>query len=132
VSATLPVPGIASGSVRILLRLEAAAVLVASVVAYRQAGGGWGFFALLFLAPDLSMIGYLAGPRAGAINYNAVHSYVGALGAVAVAWYAAPSWLPAALVWVAHIAWDRAIGYGLKYPDRFGHTHLGLVGRARA
>ncbi len=124
--------GTAEGGIRVLLRLEAAVVLIVTLLLYHNAGGGWGLFALLFLVPDLSALGYLANPRAGAIAYNAAHTYIAAIGAVALAWYTAPALVPAALVWVAHIAWDRAIGYGLKYPDQFGHTHLGLIGRARA
>jgi Domain of unknown function (DUF4260) len=30
-----------------------------------------------------------------------------------------------ALVWLAHIGLDRLLGMGLKYNDRFTHTHLG-------
>jgi len=32
--------------------------------------------------------------------------------------------LPVALIWIAHIAIDRAIGYGLKYGERFKSAHL--------
>jgi hypothetical protein len=41
----------------------------------------------------------------------------------------APVRLLIAIVWAAHIAMDRAFGYGFKYPDAFGHTHLGIVGK---
>ncbi len=43
------------------------------IVLYAFAGGSWWLFALLILAPDLSMLGYLAGPRVGAVAYNAFH-----------------------------------------------------------
>jgi hypothetical protein len=33
------------------------------------------------------------------------------------------------LLWLAHIGMDRAFGFGLKYPDSFRHTHLGVIGR---
>jgi hypothetical protein len=62
---------------RLLLHLEAAAVLVASVFVYRKNGGGWLQFALLFLLPDLSKIGYDRNARLGAITSNAVHTYGG-------------------------------------------------------
>lgn len=80
---------------------------------------------MLALAPDLSMLGYLAGPRPGSRVYNAAHTYVGpiALGAVGVV-AAAPLATSVALVWAGHIGADRAIGYGLKYPTAFGDTHL--------
>jgi hypothetical protein len=64
---------------RPLLHLEGAAVLVLSVLAYHWNHGSWGLFALLFLVPDVSMIGYFVNPRVGAITYNAVHTYVGPL-----------------------------------------------------
>ena len=35
-----------------------------------------------------------------------------------------------ALIWIAHIGLDRALGYGLKYATGFGDTHLGRIGRA--
>lgn len=122
--------GSAGGSVRLLLRLEGLAVLALSVAAYAQFGAGWGWFALLFLLPDLSFFAYLAGPRVGALAYNAAHSYAGPLALLAAAMLGAmPALLAIALVWCAHIGFDRALGYGLKYTSGFGHTHLGPIGR---
>ena len=124
------VPGSASGGVRLLLRAEGLMVLAASVAAYAQFGAGWGWFAALFLLPDLSFLAYLAGPRWGALAYNAAHSYLGAVGLLAVGVLgASPMLLAAALVWCAHIGFDRALGYGLKYAAGFGQTHLGRIGR---
>jgi hypothetical protein len=37
---------------------------------------------------------------------------------------------PLALIWLAHIGIDRALGYGLKYASGFGFTHLGRIGPA--
>ena len=124
-------PGSAAGSVRSVLRLEGLAVLAFALAAYAQWGAGWGWFALLFLLPDLSFAAYLAGPRVGAAAYNAAHSYTGALALLALGVLAAlPSALAVALVWCAHIGFDRALGYGLKYAAGFGQTHLGRAGRA--
>ena len=80
---------------------------------------------LLALAPDLSMLGYLAGPRIGAATYNVVHTYalpvlLGGFGA----WTESPLLIQVALVWAAHIGADRVAGYGLKYPTGFKYTHL--------
>ena len=120
-----------AGGVRALLRLEGAVVLVASLAAYAQFGAGWGVFALWLLVPDLSLLGYLAGPRAGAALYNAAHSYVGPVALLALGVLAAMPWAVAGgLIWCAHIGLDRALGYGLKYASGFGHTHLGRIGRA--
>jgi hypothetical protein len=38
--------------------------------------------------------------------------------------------LVASLIWFAHIGCDRALGYGLKYSQGFGYTHLGRIGKA--
>ena len=119
-----------TGGPRVVLRVEAAVVLVAALAAYAWQGGSWGWFAVWFLTPDLSMLAYLAGPRVGAVSYNAAHSYVGpgALVALAVAGSAHPAVL-AAIIWVAHVGFDRMLGYGLKYGSAFGDTHLGRIGR---
>ncbi|MBA4329909.1 MAG: DUF4260 domain-containing protein [Polaromonas sp.] len=123
--------GSADGGVRTLLRLEGLAVLALATAAYSEFGAGWGWFALLFLLPDLSLFAYLAGPRAGAVAYNAAHSYAGPLMLLALGVLAAmPGLLAIALVWCAHIGFDRALGYGLKYACGFRQTHLGPIGRA--
>jgi Domain of unknown function (DUF4260) len=110
---------------RPLLHLEGAAVLTASLFAYRWSHGSWLQFTLLFLVPDLAMLGYLAGVRVGAITYNAVHTY---LGPIALAAYSFESNRLAvfslSLIWIAHIGLDRMLGFGLKYPTRFKDTHL--------
>jgi len=120
-----------SGNVKSLLRLEGLVVLVVAALAFAQMSGDGRLFALLFLVPDLSMLGYLAGPRLGAIAYNAAHSYVGPLLLTGIALSTAPAVMPFALVWAAHIGFDRMLGYGLKYAVGFGATHLGLIGKAR-
>jgi hypothetical protein len=118
-----------NGGVRLLLRAEGLVVLAASLAAYAQFGASWGWFAALFLLPDVSFLAYLAGPRWGALAYNAAHSYLGAVGLLAVGVLgASPMLLAAALVWCAHIGFDRLLGYGLKYGAGFGHTHLGRLG----
>ncbi len=119
-----------TGMPLILLRVEGAAMLAAALYAWHLTGGSWLTFGLLFFTPDLAMLGYLAGPRAGAIAYNLVHSYaivalIGAIGLIA----GSPMALAAALILAGHIGFDRMLGYGLKYPDAFGHTHLGKLGK---
>ncbi len=125
----------AVGGVRSVLRLEAATVLGAALWGYSRFDLGWPMFALLFLVPDLSMLGYLAGRRIGAASYNLAHSYATPviLAAAALGLHM-PNLntlaLPALLIWVAHIAIDRLLGFGLKYFTAFGDTHLGRVGKA--
>lgn len=119
--------GAASGGVKWLLRLEGFALLAASAAAYAWLGGGWGAFALLFLVPDLGMLGYLAGPRPGAMAYNALHITALPLALGVLAAWLAPNLLPYACIWLAHIGFDRALGYGLKYGAGFKATHLGSL-----
>jgi hypothetical protein len=120
-----------AGAPRALLRLEGLFVFVLSVALYARIGESWWLFAVLFLAPDLSFLGYLAGPRVGAIAYNAVHMTAGPV-LLALVGLLAP-YQPAVaigLIWLAHCGIDRALGYGLKYEAGFGFTHLGRIGRA--
>ena len=119
-----------TGSVRTLLRLEAAGVALLLVVLYARSGASWWLFVVLFLAPDLGFLGYLGGPRIGAAVYNALHVTAvpaGLGGAALLAGW--PLGVALALIWGSHIEFDRALGYGLKYPTRFGDTHLGRIGR---
>jgi Domain of unknown function (DUF4260) len=124
------VGGSASGGVRSVLRLEGAAAFSAAIALYGHAGFPWLAFAVLFLGPDLSMLAYLVGPRAGAFAYDFVHTYALAL-PLAVAGFAVGSIVASALalIWIADIGFDRMLGYGLKYRSGFGDTHLGRIGR---
>jgi hypothetical protein len=106
----------------LLLRLEAAGVLAGCMALYATLHYRWILFAVLFLAPDLAMIAYKAGVRAGATAYNAVHTYLWPLVLVIF-----PATRPYALIWGAHIAFDRLLGFGLKYPTNFKDTHLQRV-----
>ena len=106
---------------------------VVSAGLYARTGAHWWLFAVLWLTPDLSMLGYLAGSCWGARCYNAVHSYVvpGVLALSGIVLHA-PMVLPIALIWANHIGVDRLMGYGLKYSDGFGWTHLGRLGKRAA
>ncbi len=112
----------------ILLRLEGAALLAASLYVYSGTGKGWWWFAALFLWPDLPMLAFLKSPQLGSAMYNLVHNEALPIaGALAALHYSIPSGIPFCAVWLAHIGWDRAIGYGLKYPTFFKDTHLQRV-----
>jgi hypothetical protein len=122
--------GRVAGGVRLVLRGEGLALLGCAAAAYGRVGGDWKQFAILFLVPDLSFLGYLFGARAGAAAYNTMHSTILplALGAFGVAAANALA-IQLALIWLAHAGFDRALGYGLKYGSGFGVTHLGRIGR---
>jgi Domain of unknown function (DUF4260) len=122
--------GSVTGGLRTLLRLEGLTLFAGMTLLYAIWGGSWWIYAILFLAPDLSFAGYLGGPRAGAIIYNAAHSYmVPVTFMVTGLAMASPLVLSIAMIWMAHIGFDRALGYGLKYGTGFGFTHLGRIGR---
>jgi hypothetical protein len=104
IPAQLPSP------VRYILRMEGLAVAAVSAVLYARTGASWWLFAALWLAPDLSMLGYLISPCRGARIYNAFHTYT----------------VPIVLIWTNHIGVDRLLGYGLKYSNGFGWTHLSI------
>lgn len=103
---------------------------VALLICFSLSDGPWLLFAVLVLVPDLSMLGYLLGPRIGAAAYNAAHMLVGPA-ILAVLGLAAgndpATWI--AIIWLFHVAFDRALGYGLKLPTGFRDTHLGRIGR---
>jgi len=124
--------GFVQGGVRATLRVEGLTTLAVAVTAFAGLHPSWWLFAALFLVPDVSFLAYLANPRAGALAYNALHSYIAPLLLGLIAHFAQASLLlPIALIWVAHIGFDRAVGYGLKYESAFGNTHLGYKGRLR-
>jgi hypothetical protein len=131
-SDTAETTGAASGGVRTLLRLEGLALFTGMTLLYGVWDGSWWVYAILFLAPDLSFAGYLAGPRAGAVIYNAAHSYMAPMTLMTTGFaLSAPLVLSIAMIWLAHIGIDRALGYGLKYFAGFGFTHLGRIGKVR-
>ncbi len=111
-----------------LLRSEELAMFGASLFAFSSTSFAWWWFLVLILAPDIGMIGYLKGPRAGAFSYNLFHHkgiavllYLGGI-------YAAMPWLElAGIILFGHASMDRILGYGLKYSKGFDHTHLGRI-----
>ncbi|MDB5795645.1 MAG: hypothetical protein JWR25_2024 [Noviherbaspirillum sp.] len=122
--------GEVTGGVRVVLRLEGLVVLCAAILAYSKYGNGWATFAIYFLMPDLSFLGYLAGPKVGAFTYNCAHSYIGAVVFLSAGiLLSLPLLLTIALIWCAHIGFDRVLGYGLKYQTGFGFTHFGRIGK---
>lgn len=116
--------------VRPWLRAEGAATLGAGLAGFLFLGLPWWAFLLLLIVPDVSMVGYVRGPRLGAFLYNVAHDLATglaiaggglAIGSVALA--------AAGAILVAHSGMDRMMGYGLKLPTSFQDTHLGRIGR---
>jgi Domain of unknown function (DUF4260) len=113
---------------RLLLRVEGAAAAAAALLVYFHHGHTWWLLVLLILVPDLTFLGYLGGPRIGAAFYNSAHTYTVPLALAAMGDFAqSGAAIAVALVWIVHVGGDRALGYGLKYPTAFKHTHLDRV-----
>lgn len=111
-----------------VLRLEEAAEALVAVLIFAHLPFAWWWLPALFLLPDLSMLGYLAGPRAGAFCYNVAHHKALALGALALGWWLRNDAVQlAGTVLLFHSAFDRVMGYGLKYATGFRDTHLGTL-----
>ncbi len=113
---------------KLVLHLEGGLILALALFFYARSGQSWLLFLILLLAPDLSALGYLAGPRIGSAVYNSFHTYLAPGILLAIGYFSAwPLGIAVALIWIAHIGGDRLLGYGLKYPTRFQDTHLQRV-----
>jgi hypothetical protein len=115
-----------------LIKLEEVGLTVLAVALFLGLDLAWWWLVALFFAPDLAMAGYLAGPQIGAALYNLVHHRGLAAALIVIGLGLGSVWLQGAgLILLAHSSFDRTLGYGLKYPDAFQHTHLGWIGRRR-
>jgi uncharacterized protein DUF4260 len=109
----------------LLLKLEYAILSLAAILLYQHLHYSWLLFAVLFLTPDLFMLGYVINPRIGSASYNLAHTVTFPVALALIAYTTHHEPLTAiALIWTAHIALDRLLGYGLKYPTFFKDTHL--------
>lgn len=91
-------------------------------------GISWYWWILLFLSPDISMLGYLFNTKVGAYAYNLFHHKgVAVLVILTGIAFHYPILLLAGLLLFGHSSFDRMMGYGLKFTDSFKHTHLGML-----
>ena len=115
-----------------LQRLEGICLLAVSLAAWYILNGNWIILIILFLATDLSALGYLANPRIGAMLYNAFHSYP--IPSVTLGYgliFHNNILVFIGLAIFAHIGFDRSLGFGLKYVSGFRDTHLGRIGKEK-
>jgi hypothetical protein len=118
---------------QLLLRLEEFGFFLSSIYLFSTLPFPWWVFPVLLLAPDISMAGYMAGPRFGAVSYNIVHHRALALLLFGVGLLSGQPFVAlAGIIMFGHSSLDRALGYGLKFPDSFQHTHLGRIGPTSA
>ncbi len=131
--------GMLTGSIKFIIRLEGLFVFLISIFFYTHLGFSWQTFGLLIFVPDISMLFYLFSPKYGSYAYNIAHTYTLPLILVLLSFsleYFIPAWqqqqtYALTLIWIAHIGFDRLLGYGLKYPTAFSHTHLGFIGQKK-
>jgi hypothetical protein len=113
-----------------LIRVEEALMLVLAVYLSTNLPYAWWWYWALFLAPDLGMIGYLVNTRVGAFTYNVLHHKgVAVILFLAGIYFSNEALQFTGLLLFGHSSFDRMLGYGLKYPDSFHNTHLGLIGK---
>jgi hypothetical protein len=113
-----------------LLKLEELFLFGLALFLFSQLHYSWIWYALLFLAVDLSMLGYLVNPRLGAWIYNLVHHMGVSVTLYVLGYLLSVPWLMfAGTVLLGHSSLDRVFGYGLKHPDEFKNTHLGRIGK---
>ena len=108
-----------------LLKLEFFAVFIFAIVLFSFLTFAWWWFPILFFIPDISIIGYAINTRVGAICYNLVHTLTMGIFVYILSYFLHSSVGElVGVILIAHSAFDRVIGYGLKYPDSFKHTSL--------
>lgn len=113
-----------------LLRFEELLMFLFSLYLFSGLDASWGLFALLFFAPDLSMLGYLINPRLGAWTYNLIHHKGTGITLYVLGSLLTIPWLTfAGILFFSHSSFDRIMGYGLKHEDAFQNTHLGKIGK---
>jgi hypothetical protein len=115
-----------------ILRSEEIAMFLFSIFIFSKMEFAWWWFAALLLAPDISMLGYLANPKIGAWTYNIAHHKGIALLVFALGIISNNAYLQlSGVILFAHSSMDRIMGYGLKYTDSFQNTHLGVIGKSK-
>ena len=113
-----------------LLKLEEFLMFCLALFLFSKLDYGWGWYALLFLTPDLSMVGYVINPRLGSWTYNLIHHKGSAVALYVLGYLLSVPWLMfAGTLLFGHSSFDRVFGYGLKHEDAFQNTHLGRIGR---
>lgn len=112
-----------------LIKIEEAGMFFFSIVLFSNLSFAWWWFPLLILMPDISMLGYIAGNKTGAITYNIFHHKAVGLSLYGIGLYLSNEVVElAGIILFGHSSMDRVFGYGLKYFTGFSDTHLGKIG----
>ncbi len=99
-----------------IIQLEEAAMLGISIYALYILKAEWWFYLLLLLGPDVSMLGYLAGSKSGAVTYNLFHHKTVAIFLFTIG-FINQVWMlqVIGITLFGHSSMDRMLSYGLKY-----------------
>ena len=112
------------------LKLEEFALFVFGIVLFSKTSYAWWVFPALLLAPDIGMLGYFINSKVGALTYNLFHHKGIAVGFLIFGLFFELQWATLiGIILFSHSAFDRMLGYGLKYSDGFKNTHLGHIGK---
>ena len=115
-----------------LLQLEELAMLFLGYYAFSLLSFPWWLFFVLFLTPDIGMIGYMLNSKLGAWLYNIFHHKGIAILLFLFGIFYSQEFLQlAGAIIFSHASFDRILGYGLKYENSFYHTHLGKIGNKK-
>ncbi len=111
--------------IKTILKFEGLAVFLVCIYFYNRLDASWLLFVLLWLLPDISMVGYFKDKKIGAIMYNAVHNYILAWLIIFLGlWQSDNFIISLGVILASHIGLDRFLGYGLKYASGFKDTHV--------
>ncbi|WP_405204965.1 DUF4260 domain-containing protein [Aquimarina sp. LLG6339-5] len=112
------------------LQLEELAMLGLGIYMFSLLSFSWWLFLALFLIPDIGMLGYLVNNKIGAFAYNIFHHKGVAILIYFMGLYLSNEFIQlSGIILFSHAAFDRILGYGLKYEKGFKFTHLGEIGK---
>lgn len=115
-------------NVKHILQLEGLIIALMSIFFYLELGGDVIFFIILWLVPDMGMIGYIISKKIGSLTYNITHTYT--IPIILLSYTLLSNLglgVQVSLIWISHIGLDRFLGYGIKYPDKFKNTHMNKI-----
>lgn len=113
-----------------IIKLEELGLFILGIYLFSQMEYAWWWFLVLIFVPDISMIGYAFGNKAGALGYNIAHHRGIAVAVYLIGIYCSNVEIQlSGVILFSHSAMDRMLGYGLKYETGFKYTHLGEIGK---
>ncbi|WP_103069514.1 DUF4260 domain-containing protein [Aquimarina sediminis] len=112
-----------------ILQLEEIAMLGLGVCTFSVLSYPWWLFLVLFMLPDIGILGYIINTKVGTLSYNLFHHKGVAILIYGFGFYMSTEALQlVGVILFSHAAFDRVLRYGLKYEKGFKFTHLGVIG----